>query len=94
MITAQQLRLSQEDREKRFEMCEWLGRLSDEELNNIAFTDEANFYLGKNSKFVSSRMNLILLLFFQTDSKKRIFFTLKLKIDVSIKKNYVSFIKK
>jgi len=46
----------------------------DEELINIAFTDEAIFYLGKNYKFVSSRMNLILLLFFfQTDAKKRIF---------------------
>ncbi|XP_023341340.1 uncharacterized protein LOC111711271 isoform X2 [Eurytemora carolleeae] len=26
-------------------MCEWLVTLSDEELINIAFTDEANFYL-------------------------------------------------
>ena len=82
MITAQQLRLSQGDREKRFEMCEWLVTLSDEELINIAFTDEANFYLGKNYKFVSSRMNLILLLFFSNRCKEKNFFTLKLKMDV------------
>lgn len=47
LLAAQKLQLSTGDRERRYEMCEWLVNLSDEELVNIAFTDEANFCLGK-----------------------------------------------
>ena len=45
--SAHSLKLRDIDRQRRFHMCQWLETLSDDELKNIAFSDEATFCLGK-----------------------------------------------
>ena len=45
-IRCHKLNLEVRDREKRFNMCEYLLRLSDDDLKKIAVTDEAYFTLG------------------------------------------------
>ena len=49
LLTVQKLELRLFDRERRYDMSLWLQGLSEQELNKIAFTDEATFSLGKFS---------------------------------------------
>lgn len=48
-MPVQRLKLGDRDERRRYEMCERLRTLNDEQLIKTAFTDEATFCLGNKT---------------------------------------------